>query len=766
MIKLESIRVRNFRAIKEATLKLGDAKIIGIFGPNGAGKTTFLAATLFALYGVKPPGASQNSLRRTGSKGESSVSVVFQHMGQMVEIIREIKAPNNRIVVNIYVDGVPQTVTSVGAADQWVKKRLGIDAVGFMTAFVVRQKELDQLVNAKPAERKAIIERLAGIDTINIALKAAREEENSGKKTLATLYGSQEEVDSTLQALDTSTRRLDKMTGERDDYQLKISTLDTKIGNIKKKAEAIKNDELEIQSLETKIELYTKQLTEAEADFDKLLPELNEPLSIEELRELFKDLSSQWDTSNKLLIEKKSEASIEEKAYNQAKADVNKFEAELKAFKTIPDETKDYKKLIGECEEQVNTNRELIAALKSSIEEINENLKSLAHAEQCPMCFQAISNPASLIKTLEDVVKDKSKQQADMEKAIVDLRAQITEYNGLFTAQQAYLTAKQSLENAKTALEGTVDPVVLKKEIEDLEEVIKKTNSEKDSVQERGQNLRSYLAQEESRKSLEDRIESLKKNIREAEDSMNKITEKIGGKAALKEVSQLTKMEEEVAALRLELTELLSQISALENRVGQEKQAYKSAKEAWERKRELLKKQETASLTTDVIEKFRTETIASLAPELSEFATSLISEMTNGDFTEVKLDEDFNPSVVDSSGRERPVSWLSGGEESAVALALRIAIAFLITGGQPELLWLDEVLTAQDADRRSTMLSMIRRLPINQIIMINHTQDAGDIVDKVVEIIPNLLEGSSIKESFNITEKDYTDNPNSADINY
>ena len=175
MIILQSIRVRNFRAIKEAVFQPQEEGITGIFGPNGAGKTTFLAATLFALYGVKPSGAGQSSLRRIGSgKEESSVSVVFTHLGQQVEIIRELKSPNNRVVVNIYVDGVPQTVTSVTAADQWIKTRLGIDANGFMTAFVVRQKELDQLVQAKPAERKQLIEKLAGIGAINIALKSSR----------------------------------------------------------------------------------------------------------------------------------------------------------------------------------------------------------------------------------------------------------------------------------------------------------------------------------------------------------------------------------------------------------------------------------------------------------------------------------------------------------------------------------------------------------------------------------------------------------------
>jgi exonuclease SbcC len=103
--------------------------------------------------------------------------------------------------------------------------------------------------------------------------------------------------------------------------------------------------------------------------------------------------------------------------------------------------------------------------------------------------------------------------------------------------------------------------------------------------------------------------------------------------------------------------------------------------------------------------------------------------MTNGEFVEIRLDDDFKASVITAGGDERQVSWLSGGEESAVALALRLATAFLITGGSSELLWLDEPLTAQDADRRAAILSLLRKLPIKQIILINHAQEAQDIVD-------------------------------------
>ena len=145
-----------------------------------------------------------------------------------------------------------------------------------------------------------------------------------------------------------------------------------------------------------------------------------------------------------------------------------------------------------------------------------------------------------------------------------------------------------------------------------------------------------------------------------------------------------------------------------------------------------------------MLDEFRKNKIATIAPELSETATSLISTMTSGHYTEVILDEDFTPSVVDLEGIIRPVAWLSGGEESVVALALRMAIGDLMTGGEGGLLWLDEVLTAQDANRRSSLLEALRNISNKQIIMINHTQDAMDIVDKTVTVVREDNEGSVI----------------------
>jgi exonuclease SbcC len=686
-------------------------------------------------------------------------------MSQTVEIIREIKAPNNRIVVNIYVDGAPQTVTSVGAADQWVKTRLGIDSNGFMTAFVVRQKELDQLVNAKPAERKAIIERLAGIDTINMALKAAREEENSSKKTVATLGGSEDESTRTAEALDLSTRRLDKLVGEKDDYGLKISTLDTKLSNLRKKAEAIKDDEKQIQTLTTRIEMYEPQIKDAKEQLALLPQPIEESLTLDELRELLKETQGRLEAETEAM----NSANLKLSSFRSEKERIEKvvasIESQMKQITPKPDLTADYEQALATLNANIETLRDQITTSKTKIGEYTESLESLNHADNCPTCQQTLANPKAIIEGIQSLIDSNNALAEKAEKDLNQARFDLGDTNSKLSAQTAYKKLVEDSETAAEQLKALGAETELQAAFDASKALVAALTGEKDNVIERGQLLKSYLATVDSRNTLVDKLTTLEKNFSDTTTALDDLTAKVGGAEVLKELANVNRMESELTQLRIEMGEVTNQVIALESRVGQEKQAARNAKEAWEKKQELMKKLETSSLTTDIIDKFRAETIASLAPELSEFATSLISEMTNGDFVEIRLDDEFNPSVVDSSGNERPVSWLSGGEESAVALALRIAIAFLITGGQPELLWLDEVLTAQDADRRSTMLSMIRRLPINQIIMINHTQEAGDIVDKSVEIVPNVIEGSSIKESLNNEDEKDAEDENSADNN-
>ena len=157
------------------------------------------------------------------------------------------------------------------------------------------------------------------------------------------------------------------------------------------------------------------------------------------------------------------------------------------------------------------------------------------------------------------------------------------------------------------------------------------------------------------------------------------------------------------------------------------------AQQAAQARRDALSAVERATATASSLEEFRRDRLARLAPELSEVASDFVTRMTDGRYTAVELDEDFTPILTDVTGAQRPVAWLSGGEESAVALALRIAIGEVLAGQRGGLLVLDECLTAQDATRRQATMAAIRSLP-RQVITINHVSEATDMVDLAAQL--------------------------------
>lgn len=748
MIILESIRVRNFRAIREAVFKPLDAGITGIFGSNGAGKTTFLAATLFALFGVKPPGASVASLRRTGSaKEECSASVLFQHLGQTVEVIRELKGSNNRVVVNIFVDGIPETVTSVGAADTWIGQRLGVDAAGFMTAFVVRQKELDALVNARPAERKAIIEKLAGIETINEALKKARKNENIAKEILNSFPGSESAISEAEAQVLFLTEKADELSAKKDalqaqllGYQHSQKTLSSELETLRDSESKLFKNETLVNSLKGENENHAETLKRLE-----YLSTITDDFDIEALRESHKTVAKQISEKTQELNSLRVKRTGLENKIVELSEELSKINSFISNSSANSDDEKDLKEESFAIEESIKELSNLHSSALARQKDMLESIATLEHSTECPTCHTHLADPKQLISSLNELSENYAKEafiaKENLELNYIrrsEVSSELSDIKHLLEWNEKSLTISQQLNIFNNSLGNLEADSAFELTLESL-------NIEKDKISEIGVRAKNIL---NDRQALSNANVKLTQNTATAHDLERELIE-LRKNFSMERLSlvktQLSQTQTEAERLSSTVNESFSELSNFQSRLLVANNHYKSVTEQWKRKKELLVGQEKKALTTELIEKFRQESVASLAPELSEYATELISDITNGAYTEIRLDDEFNVSVVSSTGDVRNVSWLSGGEESAVAFALRLAIAFLITGGNPSLLWLDEVLTAQDEDRRTSMLSTIRNLPIDQIIMINHSQGATDVADKAVTVIPDVVNGSTLQ---------------------
>jgi exonuclease SbcC len=141
----------------------------------------------------------------------------------------------------------------------------------------------------------------------------------------------------------------------------------------------------------------------------------------------------------------------------------------------------------------------------------------------------------------------------------------------------------------------------------------------------------------------------------------------------------------------------------------------------------------------------RTDLNFQLRPELSELASAFLSELTDGRYDELELDDQYNILVLED-GRPKPV--ISGGEEDLANLVLRLAISQMIAerAGQPfSLLILDEIFGSLDELRRASVLELLRRLNdrFEQVILITHIDSVRDMLDHVITVRYDPEQGSS-----------------------
>src|SRR5690606_22093866 len=132
----------------------------------------------------------------------------------------------------------------------------------------------------------------------------------------------------------------------------------------------------------------------------------------------------------------------------------------------------------------------------------------------------------------------------------------------------------------------------------------------------------------------------------------------------------------------------------------------------------------------------RAELNAQLRPELGEIASGFLSELTDGRYTALEIDEKYDVLVLDE-GEEKPV--ISGGEEDIVNLVLRLAISQMIAerSGHPlSVLILDEVLGSLDLERRDNVIQLLHRLEnrYEQVILITHIESVREGLDQVVRV--------------------------------
>lgn len=782
MLELISVEVENFRSFSAATfypLGLGQG-MTAINGPNGSGKSSLAThALLWALYGITPDGVPVKAMRRQGSTEEVRASVTFRHDGQEICVSRYLKGKNDTTIARIIVDGIEQTNISARTAASWVTRRLGVDAEGFATAFVIRQKEVDALVRARPAERRALIERLAGIHHMSAALSQARERARTAQAMVSALgeVPALEDLEAAEEAAlrDYATaqtalaRAQEEEASARKDYERARE----RAKEVEEIARAISRFEAKAAVLQEKIrnaEDESRRLSD-QVEAADLLPDAEAALARaeEEVRALEETLRAA-DIAVADAERDNAAAADCEKRVRELESELNELDAASAEVRVLADSESELRAAADQALSDVQDAVSRLGGIEAEVSRLTASLALLETSSNgsdanCPTCSSPLESPAELIAHLNN---DLGTAESERERGL----AQLSHLEEAASHARHRLSEAQKAQAAASASDESIKRLTLRLERarEEMHRAFDRAESSAEAAHDAlkakevaGERLpdarqetaaaATALRKAQAAQDATTRLEVLRAETRRYRESLDQemaVAAPLQDQLAGESVDALRKTVEDLLERSLTATTIANDAKThchmCQRDAEEASHRLTLGRESQERRLMAETQAEQAQHLAAALEEFRRDRVARLAPELSEVASDLVMVMTDGRYSAIELDEDFTPVVTEAeTGLERPAAWLSGGEESAVALALRIAIGEVVAGQRGGLLVLDEVLTAQDQARRSATMRAIRALP-RQVVTINHVSEATDMVDLVAAVVPEGEGGSRIEQ--------------------
>lgn len=215
MINFTKLRLHGFKSFVERTeLDIGTG-LTGIVGPNGCGKSNLVEALSWVMGETSAKrlrGGEMEDVIFAGTSGRAArnsaeVSVVLDNTARKapalfnntdeIEVIRRIERDMGS---SYYVNGKP-----VRARD--VQMLFADMAIGAHSMAIVSQNRITAVINAKPAERRQILEEAAGVSGLYVRRHEAELRLRAADANLARLQDIMTSMESQLDALKRQSRQ-------------------------------------------------------------------------------------------------------------------------------------------------------------------------------------------------------------------------------------------------------------------------------------------------------------------------------------------------------------------------------------------------------------------------------------------------------------------------------------------------------------------------------------------------------------------------------
>jgi chromosome segregation protein len=455
-MRLNRLIIQGFKSFKDKTTIIFDQGITGIVGPNGCGKSNIVDA-LFWVMGEQSAkhlrGTNMKDLIFAGSSkytpaSFAEVTLVLDNVnGKHIHINGAVAKPSEiHLTRKLYRNGETEyRINNEPARLKDIHEVFMDTGAGAKSYSIIAQGEINKLVQAKPEERRVMIEEVAGITKFKLRKRESLKKIENTQANLTRLEDLQNEIYKNLKKLELQAEKAEKARTLRErikkyeliveshrehDYLQDYVNANSMLENRKSEHEnlTIRKSQIDLLLEDEKIQKMDmmEKIDVAQDDYNEHSREL--AASEEKVKHLKKSLTDKEKHIDRatreneelsLDIEKRSERL---EALTAQLEDLESNNYEQMDFSTLEEKVELLKAQMFDLEEELTEKRRDHAMAKDKLQSLdNEAFKNSSKLEEYARLLQDLT---SEIETLEkstsnftdDLMRDRAKVKSSQTK--------------------------------------------------------------------------------------------------------------------------------------------------------------------------------------------------------------------------------------------------------------------------------------------------------------------------------------------------------------
>jgi exonuclease SbcC len=700
-MRINTVKLKNIGPHKDLEVKFGRG-LIGLVGSNGAGKSTLVNSIYAALTNdFSRFGNSKSEIITNGTTEDSFIKLTGEHRGQQFELIRWLKPNKSEFTFG---DNSYSKATDINEA---VVAQLNIPKLVIDKYVFVNQWEMFGFLDQSAGERAKTFQYLCGTEAATTAYKVCADYVAKQKN---------------LQIVDNSFELQSSVTGAEEAM--------AEHRNKAKSVEKFILTDVDLTAYQELLDLEkagldaVNSLTDEKAEEHKLIKELEEHANELTVLQEKIDKRNNWKERNEINL--KSAYDLVE-AYSEYEFIQADSASATSAIALLKKKLKVLKKPVKNKELYVDAaEQKKLSAQEGRLQVLIEQAENVNTDEAvCPHCLQEVS--ATHVEKLQADLETNRQKLADIAKRI--------EHSCDYDQNLELFNKKQTdIKNSIAQFEATL--------AENNKRIAEFGGGNNDAAE-------SLLQKE---KEVDQQLKKFEKQARVCSSKQSQATGKLKAIQAtiakLKAKVKARPAGEEIARVRLSLSQHEKATSARQAAVG----AYREAKKSRDRaqttldhlKSQLNKQLKIQNLLDTISEAGEVFHWNNLPKVVSQANLELLVndinnnlQLFNSPFV-VEADQDLTFKVYFPGQLPVKAKQLSGGQKVMLAIAFRAALD-RVFGHDTGMMYLDEPTSGLDADNVKYFHDALQKLAERQgsdrqLVVITHVHELSGAFDQLVQL--------------------------------